>query len=354
MNHHRDRSPSRGLVRRRFPIALLSAVALGAGLAACGGDDEEDGEQTSALTVYSGREEELVSPLLEDFEKETGIELKVRYGDSAELAATIVEEGENSPADAFFSQDAGALGALQKESLLAELPSEVFDRVDPRFRSTEGRWVGVSGRARVVAYNSEQLSETDLPDSVLDYTDEEWKGRVGWAPTNSSFQAFVTAMRVTEGEDATRSWLEGIVANQPEVFVDNSSVRDAVASGEIDVGFINHYYVAQAREEEGPDYPVAVDFPDGGDVGSLVNVAGIGLLESSDGGTAGIELVEFLLSDESQAFFSKETKEYPLIEGVEADPLVVPLEQIEQPDVDLSDLDDLQGTLTLIQEAGAL
>jgi len=351
LNRKQNHPPRRGLAPRRLPIALLGAVVIGTGLAACG-DDEEAGEESTTLTVYSGREEELVGPLLEDFEEETGIDLKVRYGDSAELAATIVEEGENSPADAFFSQDAGALGALQKEGLLAELPSEALDRVDPAFRSTEGRWVGVSGRARVVAYNTEQLSEADLPDSVLDYTDEQWKDRVGWAPTNSSFQAFVTAMRVTEGEDAARSWLEGIVANQPEVFADNEAVRDAVASGEIDVGFINHYYVAQAREEEGPDYPVAVDFPEGGDVGSLVNVAGIGVLESSDG--AGTELAEFLLSEESQTYFSEETKEYPLIDGVEADPLVVPLAEIQQPDVDLSDLDDLQGTLTLIQEAGAL
>jgi iron(III) transport system substrate-binding protein len=327
---------------------------MGAGLAACGGDDEGADGESSSLTVYSGREEELVAPLLERFEEETGTTLVVRYGAAAARAATILEEGDNSPADVFFSQDAGALGALQKEGLLAELPDELVGEVDPRFRSAEGRWVGTSGRARVVAYNTEAISEEDLPDSVLDFTDEQWSGRLGWAPTNSSFQAFVTAMRVTEGEEVARAWLEGIVANEPEELPDNEAVRDAVASGEIEVGFVNHYYVAQAREEEGTDYPVEVDFPAGGDVGSLVNVAGVGILESSDGEEAAGEFARFLLSDEAQTFFSEETKEYPLIEGVEADPLVVPLAEIEQPDVDLSNLDDLQGTLTLIQETGAL
>ena len=334
-------------------VGLLVAAVLPFGLVACGGN-EGSSEEDSTLTVYSGREEELVEPLLERFEEESGVELEVRYGDSAELAATIVEEGENSPADVFFSQDAGALGALQDEELLAELPEEILSSVDPSFHSAEGRWVGTSGRARVVAYNTEALSPADLPDSVLDYTAEEWKGRVGWAPTNSSFQAFVTAMRITEGEEVARDWVRGMVDNQAETFADNEAIRDAVASGEIDVGLLNHYYVAQAREEEGADYPVEVSFPEGGDVGSLVNVAGIGVLGSSDSPDSGSELAEFLLSDASQEFFANETKEYPLVEGVDADPLVVPLEQIEHPDVDLSNLDDLQGTLRLIQEAGAL
>jgi iron(III) transport system substrate-binding protein len=323
---------------------------LAVSVTACGDDDGD----TGPLTVYSGREEELVAPLFDRFEEETGTEVEVRYGDSAELAATILEEGENSPADIFFSQDAGSLGALQAEGLLTELPEEVSAPVDARFRSREGAWVGTSGRARVIAYNGDNVAAADLPESILGFTDPAWKGRIGWAPTNGSFQAFVTAMRVTEGEEATRDWLEGIVANDPETFTDNEAIRDAIANGEIDVGFINHYYVAQAQEEEGEGYPVEVDFPAGGDIGALVNVAGVGLLASSENDEAGLEFVEFLLSPDSQRFFSEETKEYPLIDGVEADPLVVPLAEIEQPDVDLSNLDDLEGTLTLLEESGAL
>jgi iron(III) transport system substrate-binding protein len=206
----------------------------------------------------------------------------------------------------------------------------------------------------VIAYDSRELSEADLPASVLDLAEPEWKNRVGWAPTNSSFQAFVTALRLTEGDEAAREWLEEMDANGTESFADNTAIRDAIAAGEIDVGLINHYYVAEAQAEEGPDYPVDVYFPPGGDIGALVNVAGAGVLADSGQQEAANEFVAFLLSPPAQRFFAEETKEYPLIEGVEADPTVVPLEEIEQPRIDLSNLDDLQGTLTVIEESGAL
>ena len=325
----------------------VPVIAATLALGACGGDDEE------TLTVYSGREEEYVGPLYEQFEEDAGIELDVRYGETAELAATLIEEGENSPADVFFAQDAGALGALEKEGLFAAVPEESLDRVDQRYRSPEGVWVGTSGRARVVGYNTKELSEQDLPDSILGFTDSEWKGRIGWAPTNGSFQAFVTAMRLTEGEEATEEWLRGIVANDPVVFDDNEAIRDAIASGEVEVGFLNHYYIAEAIAEEGEDYPVRAYHPPG-DVGSLINVAGIGIVEAGDDDEAAAEFTEFVLNDENQRYFAEEVKEYPLVTGIAADPDVVPLDQIEQPDVELGQLDDLEGTLKLLQRTGAV
>jgi len=327
---------------------VVGLLALVIGAVGCG---DEDG---GPLTIYSGREEEYAAPLFEIYEEQTGNELDVRYGDSAELAATILEEGDNTPADVFFSQDAGALGALEQEGRLSELEEEVLGRVDPRFQSTEGVWIGTSGRARVIAYDRRELSEADLPRSVLGLADPKWKGRVGWAPTNGSFQAFVTALRLTEGDDAAREWLEAVKANDAQSFADNSSIRDAIAAGEIDVGLVNHYYVAQAQAEEGEDYPVEVYFPRGGDVGALINVAGAGILAASKREDEASEFVDFLLSPRAQRYFASELKEYPLIEGVEADPRVVPLSEIEQPEIDLGNLDDLQGTLNLIQEAGVL
>ena len=329
---------------------LLAAVLVGGSLAlaACGGDDGEE-----KLTVYSGREEEYVGPLLDAFEERSGIELDVRYGETAELAATLLEEGENSPADLFFAQDAGALGALEKEEVFAALPESALDRVDERYRSSKGAWVGTSGRARVVGYNTEKLSESDLPPSILDFTDPRWKGRIGWAPTNGSFQAFVTAMRLTEEEEATEEWLRGIVANDAVVFEDNEAIRDAIASGEIDIGFLNHYYIAEAIAEEGPGYPVRGYHPPG-DVGSLINVAGIGIVEGTDDSAEAEEFTEFVLSDEQQRYFADEVKEYPLVAGVPADPEVTPLARIQQPDVQLGELDDLEATLDLLQRSGAL
>lgn len=345
-------------------MSLIGVLLAALVLAGCGqeepaaGEAGEEraaaGEESGELVIYSGRNEELVGPILERFEEESGIETQVRYGDTAELAATILEEGENSPADVFFAQDAGALGAVSEEGLFRELPGSILDRVEERFRDPEGEWVGISGRARVVAYNTERLSEEDLPDSILEFTDPEWEGRIGWAPTNGSFQAFVTALRVVEGDDVAREWLEGIVANNPRVYENNTAILEGVAAGEVDVGFVNHYYLFRALEEQGQDYPARNYYLKNGDPGALINVAGAGILNTSDSPEEAQRLLEFLLSEEAQRYFADETYEYPLAAGVEAQDELVPLEEIESPDIDLGSLEDLEGTLQLLQETGAL
>jgi len=334
-------------VRRIVTVAVALALAA---LSGCGFGTGGGGE----LTIYSGREQDLVGPLLERYEKEQGVELEVRYGETPALAATLREEGERSPADVFFSQDGGALGALEQDGRLAQLPPDLLDDVDARFRSRAGRWIGASGRARVIAYNRERTERTELPRSVLDLDSPRYRGKVGWAPTNASFESFVTALRKIEGERAAGRWLEAMVGNDTQVYENNIAIRDAVASGEIDYGLINHYYVAEARAEEGPDYPVALYEPPGGDPGALVNVAGAAVLEGSEHPKEAERFVRFLLSDESQRYFAEETKEYPLTGGAEADPGLRPLREIEQPDVDLSDLDDLEGTVELLERTGAL
>ena len=350
------------LRRFRLPAAALATLLLaacsmnpnpspsGSGSAQPAASIDPD---TEALVVYSGRSEELVGPILERFEEETGTDVEVRYGDTAEMANLILTEGENSPADVFFAQDAGALAAVAREGTLAELPAEVLDQVDERFRSPAGEWVGLSGRSRVVAYNTDNVSEEDLPDTIFGFTEPEWSGRIGWAPTNGSFQSFVTALRVIEGDDRAREWLEGIEANEPRVYEGNNPALDAVISGEIDVAFINHYYLMQ-RLAEDPDVPAANYFLTDGDPGALVNVAGVGILTTSDDAEAAQSLVEFLLTPEAQEYFAEETKEYPLVEGVEPDPALPPLTDIGTPDIDLSDLSDLEGTLELLQEVGIL
>lgn len=329
-----------------------------------GGSGETTGSETTAqeelrpgegsLVVYSGRSEELVGPLFEQFEERSGVDVQVRYGETAELAATILEEGENSPADLFFAQDPGALGALDDEGRLTKLPDGILDRVPSRFKADDGDWVGTSGRARVVAYNTEELTEGDLPDSILDFADPKWEGRIGWAPTNGSFQAFVTALRVLEGEDRARQWLEGVQANDPFVYPDNLSAVEGVASGEVQVAFVNHYYLFQVKEERGDDLPAANYYPGGGDPGALVLAAGAGVLDTAENPEAGREFLEFALSGEAQQYFADETYEYPLVEGVEINEQLPSLSEVQGPKVDLSDLDDLGGTLELLQETGAL
>jgi iron(III) transport system substrate-binding protein len=332
---------------------ILILLAAGLVLVGCGGDDEGETAASGPLTVYSGREEELVAPLFEQFEQATGIDVEVRYGDSAELAATIAEEGDSSPADVFFAQDAGTLGAVAGEGRLAELSEELLGRVDERYRDPEGRWVGTSGRVRVVAYNTDAVSEADLPDTIHGFTDPRWKGKLGLPPTNASFQAFVTAMRLTEGEARTREWLEAIDANEPKFYEGNSSVVEAIASGEIDAGFVNHYYLYALKDEQ-PDAPVANHFLPGRDPGALVNVAGAGIVEGTDDEESAERFVDYLLSEEGQRFYATaEEAEYPLVDGIEPRAGLPPLASLQGPDVALGDLGgELEETLELLNELG--
>ncbi|MGH2987160.1 MAG: iron ABC transporter substrate-binding protein [Solirubrobacterales bacterium] len=325
-------------------------------LAACGSGSEPgsgDEPETPGITLYSGRIPPLIGPVIDDYEARTDRDVQVRFGDSGTLAATLVEEGENSPADVFFSQDAGSLDAVDAEGLLEPLPGDVLDRVPARFRADDGTWVGISARARVIAYNPEAVPEAELPASPLELAEPQWRGRVGWAPTNASLQGYITALRQAEGDEVAREWLEGMVANETQVYESNIPVRDAIAAGEIDVGLINHYYVAEAKAED-PDYPVEVHFPPD-DLGSLVNTTGVGVLASSDEPDEALDFIRFLLSKHSQRYFAESSKEYPLVAGVEPDPSLVPLGRIPSPPgLDLSSLSDVQGTVELMQETGAL
>ncbi len=307
------------------------------------------------LIVYSGRSESLVAPLFEAFTEETGIEVRVRYGDTAELAATILEEGPNTPADIYWAQDAGALGALAKEGRLRTLDAELLNQVDSRLRSPDGEWVATSGRARVVAYNTRTLSPEDLPESIWGFTDPKWRGKIGWPPTNGSFQAFVTALRVIEGDARAEAWLKGILANEPKVYRNNTAAVDAVSRGEVQVAFVNHYYLYRFLKEQGDAFP-ARNYYTNADAGSIINVAGVGILDRSDNVDAARRFVDFLLSERAQTHFSAEVNEYPVAVGLDIPihPDLVPLSEVAVPEIDLSDLDDLEGTLELLQKVGVL
>ena len=275
----------------------------------------------------------------------------MRYGDSPSLSATLVEEGKNSRADLFYSQDAGSLDAIEKAGNLEQLPDDILQQVPARFRSKTGRWVGVTGRSRVIAYGP-KVKESELPDSPLELAEPKWKGRVGWAPTNASLQGYVTALRLVEGEDVARRWLQGMVDNKAQVFDSNVPIRDAIAEGELDLGLINHYYVAEAQAED-PNYPVKVHFPTK-DLGSLINVAGVGVLASSKRKEAAIDFVRTMLERPAQEYFAESSKEYPLAAGVKPAKELTPLDEIPAPDVDLANLGDLKGTIELMRDTGAL
>jgi iron(III) transport system substrate-binding protein len=352
-------------------LALVALVASAVFAAACGDDDDDAvpdptaGDPTAATTatlepgegtliLYSGRSESLVAPIIEMFEKETGIHVQVKYGGTTELAALLAEEGSRSPADVYFAQDAGALGALQKLGLLAKLPEDVLDAVDPKYRSQSGELVGITGRARVIVYNPDLVAEADLPDSILDLAAEKWRGKVGWAPTNASFQAQVTAFRVLRGDAAAEEWLRAMKANGTRDYPGNSDIVSAVAAGEVAVGLVNHYYLWGFVRDQGEGFKARNHYTAAGDIGSLVNVAGAGVLASSKNSAAALQFIRFMLGEEGQRYFAEKTFEYPLVRGIAADPRLVALAEIDPPHIDLSDIDDLQGTLDLLRKTGVL
>ncbi|TPQ23035.1 iron ABC transporter substrate-binding protein [Streptomyces sporangiiformans] len=337
--------------------ALVAAGLLLPALAACGSDDDGSSQGKggdSALVIYSGRNEKLVKPLLDKLEKAVGTKVEVRYGDSAELAAQLLEEGERTKAGLFFSQDAGALGSLSKEGMLAKLPQTHLDKVDKAYRSGDGDWVGTSGRVRVIAYHPDKVAEGEVPDSVHDVVKPEWKDKVGFAPTNASFQAFVTGMRVLEGDDATRKWLKALKDNGAKTYAHNLATLDAVESGEVSLGLINHYYWYERVAEKGEEKVGAkLHFLPGKDPGALINVAGVGILTNAGQSEAAQKAVDFLLSKEAQTYFADETKEYPLAAGVTSTVEgLPPFDSLESPDIDLGKLESLQETLAMLQDVG--
>jgi iron(III) transport system substrate-binding protein len=346
-------TPQRRLLAAAF-IVFATLVAAGCGFSTEDSGGGSNDPEVEGITLYSGRIPAAIGPAIDSYEEQADRDVKVRFAETADLAATLVEEGDASPADVFFAQEPGAIAAVAEAGLLAKLPQDILDRVPAQYRDPEGRWVGVTGRARVIAYNRDVVDKSELPPSPFGLTDPKWKDRVGWSPASSSMQEYVTALRAKYGDERTKQWLEEMVDNGAVAFPDNVTIRDAIAKGEVDVGLINHYYVAQAISEEGPDYPVAVYFPPGG-LGSLMLLTSVGVLESSDRKPEAFAFVRSLLSKQSQQFFTSSSKEYPLAKGAKPDPsLSVPIAKIPVSDGSLVDLKELQGTIELMKESGAL
>ncbi|MGH8794440.1 MAG: extracellular solute-binding protein [Stackebrandtia sp.] len=338
----------------RTGLAAAVAGLLLVGAAACN-TDSKSADEDGAITLYSGREEALVQPLIDQFTEDTGIEVEVHYGDTAEKATQLLEEGERTPADVFLAQDAGALGALARAEMFAALSHDVLDRVDARYRAVDDTWVGLTGRSRVLVYNPDLVDAEDLPESVLDLAEPAWAEKTAIAPLNGSFQAFVTALRVVEGDDAARDWLQALADNDAPTREKNGPIVADVAAGELEVGLVNHYYIYEKAAEDG----VSVDELDaklhyftGGDAGALVNVSGVGVLNHAEGDDDVAAFTSYLLETDAQEYFATETYEYPLVDGVEGPENQPALSELDPPDINLNDLDDLETTVSMIQESG--
>ena len=328
-------------VTREVPVEVTRAAPESSG-------DGDPGK----LIIYSGRSESLVDPIIQQFKGATGIDVQVKYAGTSALAATLLEEGGNSPADVFYAQDPGGLAAVSE--MMIPLPEDVIAMTPDWARSNDGTWVGITGRARVVVYGTEALTEADLPDDLWGFTEPRWKGRIGWAPTNGSFQAMVTALRAGWGEERTEQWLRAMLDNDVQVYPKNTPQVAAAAAGEIDVGLVNHYYLYRFIAEEGEDFPARNAHLRAAGPGAIVLVSGVSILETADNPENAEAFVRFLLSKVAQQYFAGSTFEYPMVADVRPSVLLTPLEEIGQPDITLADLSDLAGTQALLQKVGAL
>ncbi len=328
---------------RRHPAAWLAWAMLILAASLPVGCDQD----THSITVYSGRNEKLIGPLLDRFSSSTGIEINVRYADTSQLTATLMEEAHRTPAELFIAQDAAALGALSSAGLLRHIPSETLERIPARFRSPRGDWVGLSGRARVVVYNVDRIRAGQLPRSLAEIAEARFRGRFGVAPNNASFQAHMAAYLARNGKSALEQLLRGMAANEPRIYPKNRPIVEAVINGEIDWGLVNHYYLMRALQQN-PDAPAKNYVMPEADGSGFVNVSGVGLLRETP---HALDLLRFLVSDDAQRYFSEETLEYPLVAGMLPSD-VLPSGDMP-PQIDFGAVSSALGpTLELIRDSG--
>ena len=331
---------------------MATAVMMLGLVAGCSSSTNEQAGDVTELTIYSGRSEEFIAPFFTDWEASTGIKLNVRYGDSAELSAQILEEGNNSPADLFLSQDAGSLGAISQAGLFTPLPSDVAAEIPSAFVAANREWVGITGRARVFAYAPDRVKT--LPVSITELTKPIYKNQIGIAPTNASFQAFLTALIENKGTSFAKTWLEGLKTNGVKIYLKNSAIVEAIDKGEISMGLVNHYYVWEVSEALGREINVKIGYFAPGDLGNLINVSGAGILQTSAKQKAAQDLINYLTSAAAQQKFVSDTHEYSLLDGAMPPAQLPALDKIGAPSIDLKTLSNIKATQDLLIQVGLL
>ncbi len=327
------------------------------GRAAPGGTSIEDLPNLSGdLALYIGGGEggiyyqfvEMLQDIYPDFE------VHPNDSDSASLAQTIVEEVDAgaTQADVFWSIDASSLGYVADNDAYEPLSDAAVDPVgNDQFVGNDNAWAGVAGRARSVPYNTDELSASDIPSTVQEFPNTDaLQGTMGWAPTYGAFKSFVTAMRLIQGDDATRDWLVSMREAGTERYSNEYAISQAVANGSLAAGFANHYYAMRVKNGR-PDAPIDLAFTEG-DAGALINVAGALKVKGTQRGDLVDDFVRHLLSAEAQEFFATVSFAYPMIEGVSPVGGLPTVDELSPPDIDLAKLSDLEPTLELMDEAG--
>ncbi|MCH6471884.1 iron ABC transporter substrate-binding protein [Sinomonas terrae] len=339
-------------------IAIAAVAALG--LSACGSSPSSSGSAgatggpTDTITVYNAQHQELTQAWVDAFTKQTGIKVNMRNGDDTEMAQQIVQEGRNSPADVFLTENSPAMSAVENAGLLGSPGSEALANVPQAYRPSTGKWVGIAARSTVLAYNKTKVKAADLPKSIMDLADSSWKGRWGGAPAGADFQAIVSAMLQLKGESATLDWLKAMKTNA-KTYQSNSTAMKAVNAGEIDAAIIYHYYWFGDQANTGENSKnVGLYYFKNQDPGAFVSVSGGGVLASSKHQTAAQKFLAFVTSADGQKILQTGSSfEYPVGSGVAANPKLTPLQELQAPAVDPAKLNSQQVT-DLMTQAGLL
>ncbi|MFC5176116.1 iron ABC transporter substrate-binding protein [Nocardioides taihuensis] len=328
--------------------ALAATIMLAPLLTACGGDDGP------SITVYNAQHEELLDEVAPLFEEKTGIEVKLRSGSDLELANQLVQEGDASPADVFLTENSPAMTLVDNAGLLTKVDQDTLDQIPADYVPSDENWTGFIARSTVLVYNRDAVSKDELPQSLMDLADPEWAGRVAYSPTGADFQAIVSAVVETQGEDAARAWLSGLADNGTEL-ENNLVVLDQVNSGEVDAGVIYHYYWYRDQAESGEmSDSSALHFFGNQDPGAFLSVSGAGVLASSDKQDDAQEFVNFLASQEGQqAIADSYAMEYPLNPKVTLGPPVKPFDELDPPKIDVGKLNS-EVVVQMMQDEGLL
>jgi iron(III) transport system substrate-binding protein len=312
--------------------------------------------EAATLTLYSGQHAQSVDLLIADFEKETGITVRVHSGEGPEVANQLVEEGADSPADVYFTENSPELMLLEEKGLLAKVAPAALANVPAHYNSPNAYWLAVLARENVLAYNPAMIEENQLPKSLLDLADPAWKGKIAIAPTDADFLPVVGAVLALKGKDATLEWLKGL-KNNAQIFDDDEAVVAAVDAGRVASGIINNYYWDRLEVQQGATATHSKLYHFGhGDPGAVVNVSGAAILKSAPYPTAAQRFVAYLVSERAQQLLakSKVSFEYPLRPGVRPDPMLKPFNELDPPALDATKLGDDGSVGELLQEAGLL
>ncbi|MGK8486112.1 iron ABC transporter substrate-binding protein [Nocardia asiatica] len=332
-------------------IAAGLAVAMTAlGSTACS-DSSDDADE---ITVYNAQHESLTKEWASAFTKETGIKVTLRQGGDTALGNQLVAEGAASPADVFLTENSPAMALVENAGLFADVDAATLEQVPAQFRPSTGKWTGVAARATVFVYNKGKLQPGQLPASLLDLAQPQWKGRWGAGVSGADFQAIVAALLALKGEDVTRAWLKGMKDNATP-FPNNVATMKAVNSGSPDGGVIYHYYWYrdQAKTKES-SADTGLHYFKNQDPGAFVSISGGGVLKSSKKQESAQRFLAFIVGKAGQEVLRDGTSlEYPVAAGVAANPALPPLADLQAPAVDPSKLDSKKVT-QLMTEAGLL